>query len=174
MTAVDGAVLTAADWNTYVRDNLNETAPAKATTEGRYFVATGPNSIAERVTGTQSVSTSESTTSTSYADLATVGPTVTQTTGSMCFVNWAAQISSATAGAVGYVSIEISGDTSTSASDTWALQYEISAANDTARIHMSRLFVGLTPGSNTFTMKYKSPGGQTVTFQRRHMWVFPL
>ena len=41
MTAVSGSVYTAAQFNTFVRDNLNETAPAKATTavEMRIFKA---------------------------------------------------------------------------------------------------------------------------------------
>jgi hypothetical protein len=173
-TATDGSVLTAADWNTYVRDNLNETAPAKATTEGRYFVATGQNAIAERAIGTSTVNTFESTDSSSYTDLTTDGPEVTQVTGSQAIVSWACQIRSASAGAVGYVSVDISGATSTSAADTWALQYEVSAANDTSRMSVTRMFTGLTPGSNTFTLKYRSGGSQSMDFGRRHMWVMPL
>ena len=49
MTAVANAVFTAAQFNTHVRDNLLETAPAKATTTGGYFVATGTNTIVQRV-----------------------------------------------------------------------------------------------------------------------------
>jgi hypothetical protein len=48
MTAVANSTFTAAQFNQYVRDNLNETAPAKATSAGSYFVADGVNSIAER------------------------------------------------------------------------------------------------------------------------------
>lgn len=49
ITAVSGTILTAAQWNTHVRDNLLETMPAKATTADRMFVTTGPNSIAQNV-----------------------------------------------------------------------------------------------------------------------------
>ena len=49
MTAVSGSVLTAAQFNTYVRDNLNETAPAKATAAGQIFVSTAANAIAARL-----------------------------------------------------------------------------------------------------------------------------
>src|SRR5690606_12967068 len=38
MTAVSGSVFTAAQFNQFVRDNLNETAPARATTAGAHFV----------------------------------------------------------------------------------------------------------------------------------------
>lgn len=48
MTAVASTAFTAAQFNTHVRDNLNETAPAKATTSGRLIVTAGPNSIAEQ------------------------------------------------------------------------------------------------------------------------------
>ena len=86
MTAVANSVFTAAQFNQFVRDNLNETAPAKATTAGSHFAGTGLNSIAERLTDTDLVATSQTTISTSYADLATVGPTVTATTGPYAIV----------------------------------------------------------------------------------------
>lgn len=53
MTAVSGAAFTAAQFNTHVRDNLLETAPAKATTANGLFVATGLHSIEEQVVATQ-------------------------------------------------------------------------------------------------------------------------
>jgi hypothetical protein len=74
MTAVANATFTSAQFNQYVRDNLLECAPAKATTPGRLIVTTGPNAITERVVTQASISTSETTTSTSYTDLATTGP----------------------------------------------------------------------------------------------------
>lgn len=49
LTAVSGSILTAAQWNASVRDNLNETAPAKATTADRMFVTTGPNALQQNV-----------------------------------------------------------------------------------------------------------------------------
>ena len=73
-TAVAGATFSAAQFNANVRDNLNETAPAKATAASQLFVSTGPNAIAARVPSTARVDTAESTSSTSYVDLATPGP----------------------------------------------------------------------------------------------------
>lgn len=174
VTMTDDQVLTAADWNTYIRDNLNETAPAKATTGGRYFAVTGPNAIAERSISNDNVGTAQSTTSTSYTDLDTVGPSVTRDTGPVALVFWAAQVTGATAGSVAYVGVEISGATTASPSDNDALIQEISVANDTYRIGMCRAFTTLTAGTNTFTLKYRSGGGQEVTFRRRSLFVVPF
>ena len=88
MTAVANATFTAAQFNQYVRENLNETAPAKATTSGGYFVADGVNSIAERFATGNTDLNSGTTTSTTFTDLtgAAIGPTVTVTTGTMALV----------------------------------------------------------------------------------------
>ncbi len=43
ITFTSGSVLTAAQLNTYLRDNLNETAPAKFTAAGQLFVSTAAN-----------------------------------------------------------------------------------------------------------------------------------
>ncbi len=48
MPAVAGAIFTAAQYNTFVRDNLNECAPAKASVVGSYFTTSDDNQIAER------------------------------------------------------------------------------------------------------------------------------
>lgn len=45
-TYVVSAVLTAAEMNTYQRDNMLETAPAKVTTAGDIVYATGANQLA--------------------------------------------------------------------------------------------------------------------------------
>ena len=165
----NGAVLTAAQLN-QIRDSLLETAVAKATTAGRFMVATGLNSVAERAISDATINASVSTTSASFVDLG--GPSVTLTTDTSAMVHWAAQIDSATAGAVGYVSIEVP-TSSVTASTNNAIIYTVSAAGNTARLSMSWHITGLTPGTNVFRLEYLSGGGQTVNFQRRHLWVFP-
>lgn len=45
MTAVANAALTAAQWNTHVRDNLMETLPAKVNAARQIGLSTGPNAI---------------------------------------------------------------------------------------------------------------------------------
>lgn len=175
MTAVANTAFTAAQFNTYVRDNLNETAPAKASTAGGYFVVTGTNLIAERVPDSVLTDITETTTSTSYVDLATVGPAVTLTTGTKALVSVGGEIgnTSSTTGSV-RMSVAVSGATSRSASDNWA--YGNSSWPTTgSRLHATTtfLFENLTPGVNTFTCKYRVGAG-TGTYRRRMLSVIPF
>lgn len=48
MTFVAGAILTAAQMNTYVKNNMLETAPAKASVTDRLIVTDGANSVREQ------------------------------------------------------------------------------------------------------------------------------
>jgi hypothetical protein len=165
--------LPAATWNTQVRDNFLQTAPAKATTAGRLIVTTGVNAIAERVVQSAEIQTSESTTSTSNADLATVGPTVTVTTGPNAVVFWGCQLENATATQQSLMDFAVSGASTRAASDTTALRYQSPNASNHIRAAMCDLITGLTGGSNTFKAKYWCSGG-TATFSRRRLSVMPL
>src|SRR3990172_2877684 len=111
LTAIAGSVLTAAEWNVSVRDNLNTTAPALATQESTIFVGTGVNSIAERIPSEDAITTSETTASVTPADLATPGPTVTATTGPNAIIHFRAGISNSTAGATTIAGYDTSGAT---------------------------------------------------------------
>lgn len=51
ITFAAAAVLTAAQLNTNLRDNLNETAPAKVTTAGDLVYATAANALTRRAIG---------------------------------------------------------------------------------------------------------------------------
>src|SRR5687767_560975 len=124
LTAVAGSVLTAAEWNTSVRDNLNETFPALATRDGTIAVGTGVNSIAERFPDSASVNTSQTTTSTTFTDLTTVGPSVTSTTGARAMVSIRTLAQNNTAGQTSQASYEISGATSTGASIVRTVSHE--------------------------------------------------
>lgn len=175
MTAVAGAIFTAAEFNQYVRDNLNETAPAKATAAGGYFVATGVNAIEERLSARATVNTDESTASTSYTDLATVGPSVTVTTGTqaLAVISSESYISSGgTQASTCRTSVEISGASSVAATDDTCV---CRSGNSGDRYQMSRavLVTGLTAGSNTFTLKYRV-SASTGNFTRRNIAVLPL
>lgn len=173
LTAVTSAVLTAAQWNASVRDNLNETAPAKATTAGGYFVATGSNVIAQRLVGDASVSTQEGTTSTSYTALSTDGPLVTVTTGTKALVIITGQMSNTTAATTSYASYEVSGATTVAASDLVSIALQ-SPANYDIRSSACTL-QSLTSGSNTFRMLYRcGSGGGTSNFTRRRITVLPF
>lgn len=159
MTAVANATFTAAQWNTNVRDNLLETEGAKATTRGRYFVTTAANAIAERSWYMNYNTTIQSTTSTSYADLSTSGPSVTSTTGTSAIVFWHCKMGNTTSGQSVWCSPEVTGATTVAASDTWAVMFDgMSAAtssdNQQGQAGFHR-FTSLTAGLNTFKMKYR-------------------
>lgn len=173
MTATANTAFTAAQFNAHVRDNLLETAPAKATTAGRIFVATGANAIAERVITAASIATSETTTSSSFTDLATTGPAVTVTTGTQALVIVTCQVNNSTTNfsVAGYA---VSGASTVAADDDRSLVQDSTAGNfEDVRASAVNYQSGLTAGSNTFTMKYRVGGG-TGAFQRRHLIVIPL
>ena len=141
-TWVTGEVVTAALLNTHVRDNLidldRRTSPNEAT-----------------------VNTGQTTSSLSYTDLATVGPAVTQTIGSTgkALVALYASLMNTTNNyaLAGYA---VSGASVVAAADLSALQHGSSVA---IRAGAVLLQLGLTPGSNTFTMKYRKDAGAGVS-----------
>ncbi len=174
MTATAGA-FSAAAWNTYVRDNLLETGPAKATaTAAQWFVADGSHSIALRQFKTDYKAAEETRTSTSYGDLSTAGPSVTLTTGTKAIVMVSARMGNDTTNAASFMSFQISGATSTSPGDTRAAisdGLQASAANDNIRTVAVANLETLTAGSNTFTAKYKAASG-TARFKHRTIIVW--
>lgn len=169
MTATENTIWTSAQWNTHVRDNLNETQVAKATAAARYIVTNGNNTLAERVPSHAVVSTSQTTTSTSYTNLATTGPAVTVTTGTKALVFARCRFDSSNSNSV-YASYAISGATTTAASDTWAVR-----SNDTTLLTACSVKLHtVNAGSNTFTMQYKALSTATGTFADRRITVLPL
>jgi hypothetical protein len=173
LTAVSSTSLTAAQWNASVRDNLLETAPAKATTAGSLIVASGVNTIAQRTPASALVSTSQSTTNTSYVDLTTAGPAVTVTTGTSALVAIYGGMQNSAATANVWMSFAVSGATTLAASDNTALGYDSPTAASTVYHGAIHLVGGLTAGSNTFTAKYRVSAG-TGTFNQRRLLVVPL
>jgi hypothetical protein len=175
MTAVAGATFTAAQFNQYVRDNLNMTAPALATAASQLFVSTAANAIAVRVPSTASVATSQSTSSTSYADLTTPGPSISVTTGTIAIVMYSAGIQTNIADRQVVASVEVSGVSSVAASDAWSIMVDGIPATNTFRTGVAHVFTGLTSGSNTFKMKYRVGTGTTSgTYTNREINVIPL
>lgn len=173
LTAVANSALTAAQWNATVRDNLLETAPAKATAAGRIMVTTGTNAIAERVIAQHTINTAQTTASSSYVDLATVGPQVTLVTGARALVWWNAQMSNSLGSSATRCAIEVSGATSISPSDSHDLYNDGLTAGNATRFACAEMFDTLTPGTNTFTVKYKVNSG-TGTYTDRHLIVMAL
>jgi hypothetical protein len=173
MTAVANSTFTAAQFNAYVRDNLNETAPAKATAAGSYFVATGVNSIAERRGLSGADLASGTTTSTTYTDLtgASVGPSVSVVHGPnvLVIVRGSVENSGAGSARMGYA---ISGANSLAAADNRGIHVFGGAGVNVGCSDAS--FLGsLTPGTSTFTAKYRVSSG-TGTFSARRLLVIPF
>lgn len=175
LTAVANASLTAAQWNASVRDNFLTTAPALATTAGSIFAATGTSAIAQRTPDAAGQLGGETTTSTSYTSTlsggaGTAGPAVTVTSGVKALIAFHCRQSTSSAGTNVWTSVAISGATSISASDNWAISYD-----QTGQLFhgLTYLEEGLTAGSNTFTMSYRVSGG-TGTFATRRINVVPF
>jgi len=165
----DGNALTAAQV-TAIKDNINETAVAKATTAGYWFIGTGTNALAERSITSDKILTQQTTTNTSYVNLATVGATVTATTGTKALIHHGCQLFNSGSGS-SWASYAISGATTVSASDEWAVTCEAASTNS-FRYGYSELHT-VTAGSNTFTQKYRV-GSLTGTFDDRHLIVMAL
>lgn len=173
MTAVAGATFTASQFNQFVRDNLFECPTAKATSDAQFFVSTGPNAVAARQLAQHSVPTSQSTTSTAFTDLATVGPQVTVPTGSRALVMFSCDLNNTATNGASTASVAVTGASSIAASMAWRLVRDGAAAGNVWRMGTSHLFDTLTPGINTFTMKYLVGSG-SGTFGSRELIVLPF
>ncbi|MFT2016281.1 hypothetical protein ACMA1D_10625 [Streptomyces sp. 796.1] len=171
MTFVGNAILTAAQLNTHLRDNLLETAPAKATTEGGYFVASGPNAIVERVAQVKRANGLVSTSSTSFVPLSG-GPAVTATTSTTALVFHGCRLENTGTGA-SLQSWAVSGATTRAALLATTILLEGISANNFCIMSDVDLMTGLTPGVNTFTCQYRAGSG-TASFQSRFIAVMPL
>ena len=162
------------EFNTEIRDNFNETAPGIASASGRLIVTDAANSIVERIPTTEkNLGSEESTTSTSYTDLATAGPAVTVITGTEAQVSISARMRNNTAGSSCFAAFAVSSATTIAADDIYAIQYESSGNGDIAQFGLSFILTGLTAGSNVFTMKYKG-NGDTASFAIRRISVLPF
>lgn len=92
---------------------------------------------------------------TTYTDLATVGPAVTLVTGTDVVVTLSTLFNSAAAG-TGFVGVAVSGATTIAApAGTAPLTCFDSVATDSCDYSRELLITGLTPGTNTFTCKYR-------------------
>jgi hypothetical protein len=115
--------------------------------------------------GSHNVATSQNTTSTSYTDLATVGPTTTITSrGTKALVIWACT-QFTTSGSCA-TSAAVSGATTVAAADSHG-----TVGSDAGRVAIGWAFFTINPGSNTYTLKYRVSGG-TGTFLDRRMLVW--
>lgn len=170
MTAIAGSVFTAAQFNQHVRDNLNQCPAAKALTPGGYFAVADANLIAQRVPASAYVAASQTTTSTAFADLTTIGPQVTVDTGSSATVTLYNANLNSVATVSSLMSFDVTGASTVAASDSTSVG---TATSSGARAGATFLVTGLTPGTNIFTCRYRVGSG-TGTFVDRRLTVFPL
>jgi hypothetical protein len=134
-------------------------------------------SILSLFSDSDSIATAETTTSATYTNLATVGPTVTITSrgtlavvfiGSCQFTNNGGAV---TASFAQYMSVKVSGATTLASSDSNSCRTtcnNLGAGFDTTRL----MLLPINPGSNTFTAEYKHINGtQTALFKDRTIFV---
>lgn len=169
-TAVSGSPFTAALYNAQVRDNLLATAPALATTISSFFTASGTNAIGERIPQQANATGSSTTASTTYVNLAdAITSSVTANTSTCAAILLYCNMSNSGANNT-WMSFAVSGATTVAATDGSAIQRNISAGE---RLGITVYQTGLTPGSNTFTLRYRVTAG-TGTFSARRIAVIPF
>lgn len=118
------------------------------------------------------IDTAQTTTSNTYTDLATVGPTVTILTGTAVEVTVCAYIASSTTSNTGYMGFAVSGATSRAAADVDSCKLSSGVPGIGATVSRTFKITGLTAGNNTFTAKYRRDGGSgTWTFSVRSLTV---
>ncbi len=106
----------------------------------------------------------------------TAGPTVTLTTGTKAMEIVTGSLAPS-AGGSAFLSYSVSGASTIAASDEHAVIREHGSSSDTGLVQASTTSVvtGLTAGSNTFTLQYRSSSkSDTATFSNRSITVIPL
>jgi hypothetical protein len=151
-----------------VDPTLADGSSALSLTEGNAaYVAAGGGASAD-------VSTAESTTSNTFADLATVGPaaTVDVPASGKVRVVVIAEIKSSANDISNLMSFAMSGANAAAAADANAANGRSTVYSDGMR---ETILTGLAPGSTSFTAKYRTGGSTTTgTFTRRRITVTPL
>jgi hypothetical protein len=169
-TYADGNALTAAQMLA-IAANINESAPAKATTQGYWFISgSSANTINERAILQSEILTQETSGRTTYGNIATVGPTVTITTGTQALISTTAQMFNSGANNM-YMSYAVSGATTSTSVDDRALAFQ-AGAGDQIRATCTTL-QALTAGSNVCKAEYKTTAG-TGTWDDRRILVMAM
>src|SRR5690606_22082213 len=157
-TAVSGEAFDADDFNTYVRDNLNCTMPALATDNDfpAWFVATGANALAKRNIKSAEVTVSggQTTSSTSYTNLTTTGPSVSITTGTRALVMISCLLETNSTNTAAMASFDVTGASSTSADDDWAIWIDGLTANNALRKGNSYMLTNHHPDTHILPQYY--------------------
>jgi hypothetical protein len=140
---------------------INGTITALATNGFASLVKTATNTWSYMPPGgfpasaTATVITSQTTTSTSYTDLATAGPAVTVTTGTKALVIFSAWSLNSALGPYNHTAFAVSGATTIAASNNTSAYFDSPLAGYAQQQTQGIIVTGLTAGSNTFTLKYR-------------------
>jgi len=122
--------------------------------------------------GTATVATEESTTATSYTDLATSGPAVTLTVGpsgiALIFISAQVRVQDLHAG---YVDVSLSSGNTRAASDTTSLHFSPTSGSLLFRATSTVTLTGLTPNSTVFTLQYRTDSTSATFFKDRSITV---
>ena len=185
----EGEILTARDLNLYLRDNLLESEVTKCTTAGSHLTTNPAGQIIERKFAKDTVEASESLTGNpgAISDCGTFGPSVTIETGTSALVLLSAKSTTDWNGfgfdAIG-VAVEhthpITNFYSISTADYKQKINYYTVENTYSQHAYFFILTDLTPGINTFTMKYVSGGDMgsdgpaTGTYSNRRLVVLPL
>ena len=162
-----GDLLYASAANTLARLNIGTSNQVLTVSGGLPVWATPAASTPAN--GMNSVTTNQTTTSTSFTDLGTVGPSVTLTTGTKALVIITSYLHNSTNSTLNWIGFDVSGATTISASESVALMLSnTSTGNARPELQYTWAYVmtGLTAGSNTFTLKYKCSGGTLRAAER--------
>lgn len=129
--------------------------------------AAGPDTTSARV------ETAQSTTSSTYTDLATAGPAVTVTvpaSGELLVVVSASLYSSSSTG-LPRMGFALSGGNTLAADDARCLEVKMAVASQNISASIQFHLTGLTPGSTTVTAKYRDGTGASANaeFRRREL-----
>lgn len=174
ITVVAEQALTASMFNQQIRDNLLITAPGMSGLPGFYWTTYGPNTVIARKFWNVQVLTSEATASSTYVDLATVGPTVDVITDTSAIVWISAEMSNSTVDRFAITSVAITGASNVTPTSTAGLYCDGKPAGEPQQCSRVYYYTGLRRGTNTFTMKYRTDGTGTGTFLNREIIVMPL
>lgn len=177
MTAVANEVFTAAQYNTYVRDNLLETAPGICEFPSQYFYKLGNQLYANTVGSQFTGAAASNITSTTYADAPDGQDTpLVREIHSGGFLLWVGgQVANTSATGTTYMSVEITresnGEVVYAASDDIAFfGTGTGVVASTAGPHPSP---GVYDDIYVFTMKYRVSSG-TGIIASRTLHVFPF
>lgn len=141
--------------------------------EGRIQAVNLMTTLLTMFSASGSVTTQQTTSSASFADLTTVGPSVSVTsTGTLAVVLFSANMWNGSAGTTVQCSVAVSGATTVAASAVSALSGMDTGTGASLGYGAAQfVIVPINPGSNTYTMKYLTAAG-TGTFRNRRIWVF--